>query len=148
MYTMTGLYSEAGDDSSIDVPPEDSEASETFDRTADNAANNGHTSGQYIADTVIKCHSRQPSSGIVDREKTLPNNARRHEDDIDDLSRDCGLLGCRPAPMQKFARIKVTFKFSSKPKILTNLFPHIFSDIRSVAFHASNITTSFKLGLH
>lgn len=118
MYTMTGLYSEAGDDSSIDVPPEDSEASESFDRSADNAANIGDSSGQYIADTVIKCHSRQPSSGIVDREKTLPN-ARRQEDDIDDLSRDCGLLGCRPAPMQKFARIKVYKTYIlSKPSTL------------------------------
>lgn len=147
MYTMTGLYSEAGDDSSIDVPPEDSEASESFDRTADVAANNGHTSGQYIADTVIKCHSRQPSSGVVDREKTLPN-ARRHEDDIDDLSRDCGLLGCRPAPMQKFARIKVCSKHFPCPIFLKNLFLRTFTDIRAVAVHVSNITASFKLGLH
>lgn len=147
MYTMTGLYSEAGDDSSIDVPPEDSEASESFDRTADNAANNGHTSGQYIADTVIKCHSRQPSSSIVDREKTLPN-AKRHEDDNDDMSRDCGLLGCRPAPMQKFARIKVTFMLFISQIPLTNLSLPAFTDIRAVAVHVSNITASFKLGLH
>lgn len=87
---MTGLYSETGDDSSVDVPPE-SEVSDSInlpDATA------------HLADTVIKCHSRQPSSGLVDRDKSITRS--------DDLSRDCGMFGCRPAAIQRFARIKVT----------------------------------------
>lgn len=93
MYTMTGLYSETGDDSSVDVPPESevSDSSNLPDATA----------STHLADTVIKCHSRQPSSGLVDREKSLTRS--------DDLSRDCGMFGCRPAAIQRFARIKVNF---------------------------------------
>lgn len=89
MYAMTGLYSETGDDSSVDVP-QDSENSESNVSDAKSVPN-------HVADTVIKCHSRQPSSGLVDQ--------RDHADD--DLSRDCGILGCRPSSIQKFARIKV-----------------------------------------
>lgn len=86
---MTGLYSETGDDSSsADVPPESevSDSSNLPDSTA-------------LADTVIKCHSRQPSSGLVDRDKSISRS--------DDLSRDCGMFGCRPSAIQRFARIKV-----------------------------------------
>lgn len=86
---MTGLYSETGDDSSVDVPLE-SEVSDS---------NNLHDASAPVADAVIKCHSRQPSSGLVDRDKSITRS--------DDLSRDCGLFGCRPAAIQKFARIKV-----------------------------------------
>lgn len=126
MYTMTGLYSEAGDDSSVDVPPEESEYSETS--CSNNNLNNQNSSdasalahanahaaatalvaqNSYTGDTVIKCHSRQASSGLVDRDKSLPN-VRNH--DVDDLSQDCGLLGCRPAAIQKFARIKARYNF-------------------------------------
>lgn len=90
MYAMTGLYSEtAADDSSIDAPHD----SECSSNQPDNSPN----------ETIIKCHSRQPSSSLVDRDKSLPNIL--HE--VDDLTRDCGLLGCRPIVVQKFARIKV-----------------------------------------
>ncbi|KAG4071905.1 hypothetical protein HA402_006066 [Bradysia odoriphaga] len=88
IYEMTGLYSETGDDSSVDVPPE-SELSDSInlpDATAH-------------LDTVIKCHSRQPSSGLVDRDKSATRS--------DDLSRDCGMFGCRPSAIQRFARIKI-----------------------------------------
>lgn len=94
MYTMTGLYSETADDSSIDVPT-DSENSET----SCNAANDVVVPN-YVADTVIKCHSRQPSAGIIDQREKPP-------DDEHMTSVDCGILNCRPKTFQKFARIKV-----------------------------------------
>lgn len=99
MYTMTGLYSETtADDSSIDVPPdsENSECSSNGEhgRDAVSAVPN------HMADTVIKCHSRQPSSGLIDQDKA------QQRDEIE-MSGDCGILGCRPASVQKLARIKV-----------------------------------------
>lgn len=106
MYTMTGLYSETGDDSSIDVP-QYSENSESSGRPTTEPSN-------HMADTVIKCHSRQPSSGLVDQDKT-------QHDEIE-MSGDCGILGCRPASMQKLARIKVkhiiwnSFYFVCRPR--------------------------------
>lgn len=96
MYTMTGLYSETADDSSIDVPP-DSEHSEGCVHGPDVAS----AVPNHVADTVIKCHSRQPSSGLVDQDKT-------HRHDEIDMSGDCGILGCRPTGAQQFARIKVS----------------------------------------
>lgn len=92
MYAMTGLYSETADDSSIDAPP-DSENSES-NLPAGSAVPN------YVADTVIKCHSRQPSTGIID------HHDKSHENDKD-FNLDCGILTCRPKSIQKFARIKV-----------------------------------------
>ncbi|KAJ6630890.1 Solute carrier organic anion transporter family member 5A1 [Pseudolycoriella hygida] len=92
IYEMTGLYSETGDDSSVDVPPE----SEVSDCSNLPEAN---TTTAQLVDTVIKCHSRQPSSGLVDRDKSIARS--------DDLSRDCGMFGCRPSVLQKFARIKI-----------------------------------------
>lgn len=89
---MTGLYSETGDDSSVDIPPE-SEVSDSGNLP-------DVTATTHIADTVIKCHSRQPSSGLVDRDKSTSQ--------IDNLSRDCGMFGCRPSRIQRFARIKVS----------------------------------------
>lgn len=94
MYTMTGLYSDNIDDnSSIDVPG-DSEYSE-------NGSQIGN-SGIGVPDTVIKCHSRQPSTGIIDqREKATECNNDA------EMSVDCGILTCRPKSFQKFARINV-----------------------------------------
>ncbi|XP_037038961.1 solute carrier organic anion transporter family member 5A1 [Bradysia coprophila] len=91
IYEMTGLYSETGDDSSVDVPPE-SELSDSINLP-------DTTATIHLADTVIKCHSRQPSSGLVDRDKSTTRS--------DDLSRDCGMFGCRPSAIQRFARIKI-----------------------------------------
>lgn len=83
-YEMTGLYSEAcADDSSMDTPAD--------------------TELPLQNDTFIKCHSRQASSGLVDRERQISNSHH----DIDDLSRDCGILSFRPLKIQKLARIKV-----------------------------------------
>lgn len=100
MYTMTGLYSETtADDSSIDVPPdsENSECSSGVGHSGDMVS----AVPNHVADTVIKCHSRQPSSGLIDQD-------RAHERDEIQLSGDCGILGCRPASVQNLARIKVS----------------------------------------
>lgn len=62
----------------------------------------------YIADTVIKCHSRQPSASYVDqRDKQTKCN-----DTDDEMTTDCGILTCRPnkKSFQKFARIKVSHR--------------------------------------
>lgn len=85
---MTGLYSDNGDDSSSVDMPGDSE-------------NGSNTKPNFMSDTVIKCHSRQPSTGIIDQ--------RDKNNDMDDvnMSVDCGILNCRPKSFQKFARIKV-----------------------------------------
>lgn len=112
MYTMTGLYSENVDDnSSIDVPG-DSETSENGSQigghigcgSVSGGGNTGNAVPNYVADTVIKCHSRQPSASIVDQRDKQTNECN----DTDELSVDCGILTCRPKSFQKFARIKVS----------------------------------------
>lgn len=102
MYTMTGLYSENVDDnSSIDVPG-DSETSENGSQIGGLA---GNAVPNYVAaDTVIKCHSRQPSASIVDQRDKQTTECN----DTDEMSVDCGILTCRPKSFQKFARIKVS----------------------------------------
>lgn len=119
MYEMTGLYSEAQDDSSGDIAQDtesDSLPSTTnvnglpMATTVSTTLTNPSvttTSVTTTPDTVIKCHSRQPSAGIVDHREPY------HDDDDDDddekMSKDCGILSCRPAKIQKLARIKVRF---------------------------------------
>lgn len=100
---MTGLYSDNIDDnSSIDVPG-DSENSENGSQIG----NNGIDETNYVPDTVIKCHSRQPSAGIIDqREKTTECNNDA------EMSVDCGILTCRPKSFQKFARINVRMQIN------------------------------------
>lgn len=123
-YEMTGLYSETQDDSSADLP-QDTET-ESLPSTITVATNYNPVQAQSVTvsttltnpsvtttsitssvapDTVIKCHSRQPSSSLMDREKTLHNDEFVDEE----LLNDCGILSCRPAKMQKLARIKVRF---------------------------------------
>lgn len=121
-YEMTGLYSETQDDSSADLPQDSTESeslpstitvtttyepqSVTVSTTLTNPAVTTTSITSPVApDTVIKCHSRQPSS-TVDREKT------HQVDDIvdEELLEDCGILSCRPAKIQKLARIKVRKK--------------------------------------
>ena len=99
---MTGLYSDnIYDNSSIDVPG-DSETSENGSQIGNNSSVDGNVVPNYVADTVIKCHSRQPSTGIIDqRDKSVECN------DDAEMSVDCGILTCRPKSFQKFARIKV-----------------------------------------
>jgi organic anion transporter 3A len=124
---MTGLYSEAQDDSSADLPQDtesDSMPSTVIVHTQNvivstTLTNPSVTTTTCITssaqDTVIKCHSRQPSAGLMDREKSYHNNSSNsnnnnntESDDDDDLSKDCGILSCRPAKIQKLARIKVS----------------------------------------
>lgn len=112
---MTGLYSEAQDDSSADLP-QDTETdslpstvvvqaqSVTVSTTLTNPAVTTTCITSSTQDTVIRCHSRQPSA-VMDREKTFHNNS---DSGNDEYSRDCGILSCRPAKIQKLARIKVS----------------------------------------
>lgn len=125
-YEMTGLYSEAQDDSSADLP-QDAESDSlpstitvttnfdpvqtqtvTVSTTLTNPAVTTTSITSSVApDTVIKCHSRQPSASLMDREK--PHH--HHDDMVDEeLLRDCGILSCRPARIQKLARIKVCMR--------------------------------------
>lgn len=99
MYAMTGLYSETADDSSIDVPADSENSDASCPPIHDVAAANS----SYVMDTVIKCHSRQPSTGIIDQRD------RDHDDDLNMSMVDCGILTCRPKSFQQFARIKVSF---------------------------------------
>lgn len=131
---MTGLYSEAQDDSSADLPQDNSESEATPNNDQDASKNipgiqqqqpqpqsvivsttlaNPSVTTTCITstnaiDTVIKCHSRQPSNSAGLMEK---NYQQQNEDADDELSRDCGILSCRPAKIQKLARIKVGLNF-------------------------------------
>ncbi|XP_063220390.1 solute carrier organic anion transporter family member 5A1 [Bacillus rossius redtenbacheri] len=88
MYTMTGLYAET---------PASGEEATTAVTTAPSLS-----AVTCCHDTVIKCHSRNPSVGIVDRtEKEHPPFPSLEE------SRDCGILSLRPKFLQRFAGIKV-----------------------------------------
>lgn len=145
-YEMTGLYSETQDDSSADLPQDtESESlpstitvttnydpvsiaqSVTVSTTLTNPAiTTTSITSTVFPDTVIKCHSRQPSASVMDREKA------HHNDDIvdDELLKDCGILSCRPARIQKLARIKVrVMKHKSTSLCIINslcILPQIF----------------------
>lgn len=114
MYTMTGLYSETGDEENSSTDGNVLEDLELESRPMSGSfadepitmvgLHSVITSLPGHSDSASKCHSRQPSSSIVDRERSLP---RKIESVHDDLTQDCGLLSCRPESMQKFARIKI-----------------------------------------
>ncbi|KAK0158530.1 hypothetical protein PV328_009522 [Microctonus aethiopoides] len=106
MYAMTGLYA-------------DSPAN-----TVDDGLNLPQTGdGRLTHDTVIRCHSRNPSSGLVDHRDFIikchsrnpsasmvdrtEKEQRPQTPPINPNSKDCGILSCRPAFIQKFATIKV-----------------------------------------
>lgn len=165
MYEMTGLYSESQeqDDSSADIPqdteseslpstitvntinydPISSTSSATnctqTNQTVTSPVGTGVlTNSSSCTDTVIKCHSRQPSSSLVDREKPLTNIMHSLDENDDDFLRDCGILSFRPKRIQKYARIKV--RISSFPGILTKRIS--LPDICVVAINSSHITAS------
>lgn len=142
---MTGLYSEAQDDSSADLPQDNSESEATPNNDQDASKNipgiqqqpqpqsvivsttlaNPSVTTTCITstnaiDTVIKCHSRQPSNSAGLMEK---NYQQQNEDADDELSRDCGILSCRPAKIQKLARIKVGLNFLFFP--VTHSLTHV-----------------------
>lgn len=127
-YEMTGLYSEAQDDSSADIP-HDTETDSLPSSIATTSTAKFHSvqahnttvsttlanpavtttaiSTSTTQDTVIRCHSRQPSASLIDRDKAHHAAA----DDVDDeLSNECGIFSCRPAKLQKLARIKVRWR--------------------------------------
>ncbi|KAL9926854.1 organic anion transporting polypeptide 30B isoform 2-T15 [Glossina fuscipes fuscipes] len=135
MYQMTGLYSEtnSGDDSSIDIAQDNhrpeaisSTAKTTAIVLANNTRNLQTKASSCSSDTVIKCHSRQ-SSAVLCSSNALHNHSNLHgpyataaattsnnnnacglnTDDNDLQSQDCGILGCRPRGIQKYARIKI-----------------------------------------
>ncbi|KAI9586199.1 solute carrier organic anion transporter family member 4A1 [Glossina fuscipes] len=135
MYQMTGLYSEtnSGDDSSIDIAQDNhrpeaisSTAKTTAIVLANNTRNLQTKASSCSSDTVIKCHSRQ-SSAVLCSSNALHNHSNLHgpyataaattsnnnnacglnNDDNDLQSQDCGILGCRPRGIQKYARIKI-----------------------------------------
>ncbi|XP_025831516.1 solute carrier organic anion transporter family member 5A1-like [Agrilus planipennis] len=85
MYAMTGLYSES-------VPEDDNESQKPTAST--------------FCDTVIKCHSRNPSTGF-DREKAaFKDNFSEPTAVILRDTKECGILKCRPLFLQKYAGIK------------------------------------------
>ncbi|XP_049948541.1 solute carrier organic anion transporter family member 5A1 [Schistocerca serialis cubense] len=100
MYAMTGLYSETA---SADEDLNDSNATVTTTVSAG-------TSGGCCHDSVVKCHSRNPSSGLVDRSEKERAHSAYPELTAAILlrdSKDCGILNCRPPFLQRFASIKV-----------------------------------------
>lgn len=96
MYAMTGLYSES-------VPNDTGE-----DATASASTGTGTVSGAGAGtgSGSVKCHSRNPSSSLVAERSRA---ACPEPDPILLLtdSKDCGILSCRPAFIQKFSGIKV-----------------------------------------
>ncbi|XP_067008279.2 solute carrier organic anion transporter family member 3A1 [Anabrus simplex] len=101
MYAMTGLYSETA---SIDGDLNDSNTTVTTTVSA------GASSSVCCHDTVVKCHSRNPSSGIVDRSEKDRSHSTYPDHQPAILlrdSKDCGILTCRPVFLQRFAGIKV-----------------------------------------
>ncbi|KRG03279.1 solute carrier organic anion transporter family member 5A1 isoform X2 [Drosophila mojavensis] len=112
MYQMTGLYSEtnSGDDSSIDATQDSSHVGDLAKPTKASLAT---TSTIAMDNTVLKCHSRQPSAAAAAAAAATSKstNADHQRDDDEDeeqfRSRDCGILNCRPYGIQRFARIKI-----------------------------------------
>ncbi|XP_001605896.2 solute carrier organic anion transporter family member 5A1 isoform X1 [Nasonia vitripennis] len=112
MYALTGLYAESGVNSG-------GEQNEGHDSSGEQPS----SSGRLTCDTVIRCHSRNPSSGLVDHRDFIikchsrnpsasmvvdrPEKERAQTPPINPDSKDCGILTCRPAFIQRFAGIKV-----------------------------------------
>lgn len=101
MYAMTGLYSEA-------IPEQGDQAESA---TASTAAATTKCTTNFCHDTVIKCHSRNPSA-TFDREKAAAAAAHNNPTYGDTPAvilrdpKDCGILKCRPSCLQHYAGIK------------------------------------------
>ncbi|XP_047023023.1 solute carrier organic anion transporter family member 3A1 [Helicoverpa zea] len=103
MYAMTGLYAEsgcadgAGDEAGPSTPP--------------------HLS--HPPRESVKCHSRNPSAGVVDRDRERDKEREKPRQmypeilDIPHDARDCGILSWRPLFIQRFSSIKVFVFFLS-----------------------------------
>lgn len=127
----------SGDDSSIDMAEDQIGTTNAIGSTATttttmtsmvsssgnatviaNNARNLHAKTSSCSDTVIRCHSRQSSAVLGNTQHNHnnlhggqhnnPTTCGLNNDDDDDLhTQDCGILGCRPRGIQKFARIKI-----------------------------------------
>ncbi|XP_060805565.1 solute carrier organic anion transporter family member 5A1 isoform X1 [Amyelois transitella] len=101
MYAMTGLYAESGCGDGADDPPGPSAPPHPSHPPRDPS----------------KCHSRNPSAGICDRdrerEKEKPRQMFPEILDIPHDTRDCGILSWRPLFIQRFSSIKVFVFFLS-----------------------------------
>ncbi|CAH2050576.1 unnamed protein product, partial [Iphiclides podalirius] len=101
MYAMTGLYAESAC----------AEGSEAGPSTPPHVAHPPRES--------IKCHSRNPSAGICDREREREREKEKPHQlfpeilDIPHDARDCGILTWRPLFIQRFSSIKVFVFFLS-----------------------------------
>lgn len=162
---MTGLYSEAEaqDDSSSDLPQETeteslpTTAQQPLDLTVSTTLANPNIVTTSISAPLhyqettdkISCHSRQPSTSLVDREKSSSQN---HEYIVpDEQLNECGIFNCRPARMQKFARIKVFFSLNFiqyQSTLKTTNVSCIFLDFRFLTFHTRHTSTSLKFWLY
>lgn len=103
MYAMTGLYAESG--------CADGAADETDPSTPPQLSHPPRES--------IKCHSRNPSAGICDRDRDREKEREKPRQiypeilDIPHDARDCGILTWRPLFIQRFSSIKVFVFFLS-----------------------------------
>ncbi|KAL1492885.1 hypothetical protein ABEB36_011059 [Hypothenemus hampei] len=96
MYAMTGLYSE--------TIPEEQAASSPDDTSGKKCT----TAFCHGGETVIKCHSRNPSAGFDPHRATNVGTMGRSNEPpviMRDL-KDCGILGFRPSCVQSLASIK------------------------------------------
>ncbi|XP_014616606.1 PREDICTED: solute carrier organic anion transporter family member 5A1 isoform X2 [Polistes canadensis] len=105
MYAMTGLYAEStgtGTDENTD-PLQPSGSRLTHDTVIRCHSRNPSSGLVDHRDFIIKCHSRNPSASMVDRTEKERAQTPPFNPDL----KDCGILSCRPAFIQKFAGIKV-----------------------------------------
>ncbi|XP_063548392.1 solute carrier organic anion transporter family member 3A1 [Cydia strobilella] len=103
MYAMTGLYAESGGAEADDAGPGPSAAHPPLPA--------------HPPRDPVKCHSRNPSAGICDRERERerekPHQLFPEILDIPHDARDCGILSWRPLFIQSFSSIKVFVFFLS-----------------------------------
>ncbi|XP_015600902.1 solute carrier organic anion transporter family member 3A1 [Cephus cinctus] len=106
MYAMTGLYAEStgttgiGENADLTQPSSSRLTHDTVIRCHSRNPSSGIVDHR---DFIIKCHSRNPSASIVDRAE----KERAQTPPINPDSKDCGILTCRPVFIQRFAGIKV-----------------------------------------
>ncbi|XP_049879554.1 solute carrier organic anion transporter family member 5A1 isoform X2 [Pectinophora gossypiella] len=104
MYAMTGLYAESG-------------CTEGVGDDAAGPSTPPHPS--HPPRESIKCHSRNPSAGICDRDRDREKEREKPRQifpeilDIPHDTRDCGILSWRPLFIQRFSSIKVFVFFLS-----------------------------------
>ncbi|KAG6453172.1 hypothetical protein O3G_MSEX008005 [Manduca sexta] len=103
MYAMTGLYAESG----------------CTEGAADEAGPSTPPLPSHPPRESVKCHSRNPSAGICDRDRDREKEREKPRQifpeilDIPHDARDCGILSWRPLFIQRFSSIKVFVFFLS-----------------------------------